>query len=98
MADRLARDRKDRPSQEQIDQWKAAHDAQLSDADKLKQENAELQASNATAKETAKKAVAKAAVMTEALALGVKDPTALIESLPADAVTVDDDGQVTGAK
>ncbi len=100
--DRLARERNKyadyddlRAKASRLDEIEQAN---ASDLEKAQKRAEEAEARAKTAAERATSALRRAAVVAEATRAGAVDPDAVLALLPPDAVTVGDDGQVTGAE
>jgi hypothetical protein len=110
--DRLARDRKDRPSEDELKTLREAADrlTELENANKSELEKAQAAAEKAAkerdealnvgkaATENANKALIRASVVAEAAKQGAVDTDAVVALLPADKVTIGDDGEVAGTE
>lgn len=102
VSDRLARERQKYADHEQ---FKASHeelqklkDGQKSEVERLTAERDKATKDAQAAADRAKQSLRQAAVIAEAAKAGAVDPQAVAALLPADAVTVADDGTVSGAE
>lgn len=78
------------------DELQALKASQLSDQEKLQQRAEAAEKAAQVAQQRANNALKRAAVVAAAQRAGAIDPDAVLALLPSSAVTVGDDGQVTG--
>lgn len=99
---RLARDRAAKfgdydELKDKASKWEAEQAKNQSDLEKSKAAQSEAEKRAQAAEERASKTARDAAVIVEAAKLSAKNPQHIVALLPADAVTVDKDGNVNGA-
>ncbi len=101
VSERLARAKTAPPAdyddlRKQADELKVLKASQLSDQEKLQQRAETAEKAALAAQQRTNDALRKAAVVAAAQRAGAIDPDAVLAMLPSSAVTVGDDGQVTG--